>query len=65
MVHRRDLVLLLVAASLLLLPASAGAAPQWRPAETTEAAGSAIRVATDSGGNSVAVWEITGRVLAS
>jgi hypothetical protein len=58
MALRRELLLLMVAAFLLLGPGQALAAPQWLPAELREATGSGAPadVASDADGNSVAVW---------
>ncbi|MGZ8672726.1 MAG: hypothetical protein ACXWZJ_12520, partial [Solirubrobacterales bacterium] len=71
MAYRRELLLVLVAAFLLLGPGQALAAPQWLPAEPLQSSVPSTAdptVATDADGNSIAVWidqdTTPGRVLA-
>jgi hypothetical protein len=67
MARRRELLSLLVAAFLLLVPGHALAAPTWLPSESLDAAGATVApdVATDLQGNSVAVWLAGGEVRAA
>jgi hypothetical protein len=64
MAFRREMIGVALSAALLLvlLPATALAAPQWVGGEVLDAAGGVPDVATDAQGNSAAVWTRAGHV---